>query len=198
MAYINLLPWREAARKEKQKQYVTILAMTAVMSFLLFFLINMVYSSMIDGQYQRNRYLENEIKVLDQKIAEIRTLNETKRSLQQRMSLIEQLQGSRNLGTEIMSEIARVVPSGIYLTQLEKKGSNLLLIGRSESNNRLSTMLRDAEQSELLDSPLLEFIEAGKDESRLLSNFKMHLTVKGYEAVQDNEPVTPSARGGAR
>lgn len=198
MAYINLLPWREAARKEKQKQYVTVLAMTAVVSFLVFFLINMVYSSMIDGQYQRNRYLEKEIKVLDQRIAEIRTLNETKRSLQQRMSLIEQLQGSRNLGTEIMSEIARVVPSGIYLTQLEKKGSNLLLIGRSESNNRLSTMLRDAEQSELLDSPLLEFIEAGKDESRLLSNFKMHLTVKGYEAVQDNQPVTPSARGGAR
>lgn len=198
MAYINLLPWREAARKEKQKQYVTVLAMTAVVSFLVFFLINMVYSSMIDGQYQRNRYLENEIKVLDQRIAEIRTLNETKRSLQQRMSLIEQLQGSRNLGTEIMSEIARVVPSGIYLTQLEKKGSNLLLIGRSESNNRLSTMLRDSEQSELLDSPLLEFIEAGKDESRLLSNFKMHLTVKGYEAVQDSQPVTPAARGAAR
>lgn len=198
MAYINLLPWREAARKEKQKQYVTILAMTAVVSFLVFFLINMVYSSMIDGQYQRNRYLENEIKVLDQRIAEIRTLNETKRSLQQRMSLIEQLQGSRNLGTEIMSEIARVVPSGIYLTQLEKKGSNLLLIGRSESNNRLSTMLRDSEQSELLDNPLLEFIEAGKDESRLLSNFKMHLTVKGYEAVQDSKPITPGAGGAAQ
>ncbi|KKO46394.1 pilus assembly protein PilN [Arsukibacterium ikkense] len=198
MAFINLLPWREAARKEKQKQYVTVLAMTAVVSFLVFFLINMVYSAMIDGQYQRNRYLENEIKVLDQRIAEIRTLNETKRSLQQRMSLIEQLQGSRNLGTEIMSEIARVVPSGIYLTQLEKKGSTLLLVGRSESNNRLSTMLRDAEDSQLLTSPLLEFIEAGKDESRLLSNFKMHLRVQGYEAVQDSQPAKPSARGGAR
>jgi type IV pilus assembly protein PilN len=198
MAYINLLPWREAARKEKQKQYVTMLAMTAVFSFLIFFLINMVYSSMIDGQYQRNRYLENEIKILDQKIAEISALDETKRSLQQRMNLIEQLQGSRNLGTEIMSEIARVVPSGIYLTQLEKKGSDLLLIGRSESNNRLSTMLRDSEDSELLSRPLLEFIEAGKDESRLLSNFKMHLTVKGYEAVLDSQPVTPSTRGGAQ
>ncbi len=198
MAYINLLPWREAARKEKQKQYVTVLAMTAVFTFLVFFLINMVYSSMLDGQYQRNRYLENEIKIENQKIREIETLDETKRSLQQRMNLIEQLQGSRNLGTEIMSEIANVVPSGIYLTQLEKKGSSLLLIGRSESNNRLSTMLRDAEQSELLDSPLLEFIEAGKDESRLLSNFKMHLKVKGYEALQDSQPVAPAARGGAR
>ncbi|WP_333606462.1 PilN domain-containing protein [Arsukibacterium sp.] len=193
MAYINLLPWREAARKEKQQQYVTLLAATAVVSFLAFFLINMVYGARIEGQYQKNRYLENEIRVLDQRIAEIRTLNETKRSLQQRMTLIEQLQGSRNLGTQIMSEIASIVPSGVYLTQLEKKGNALLLIGKSESNNRLSTMLRDADDSALLSAPLLEFIEAGQDQTRLLSNFKMHLQVEGYEALQD-----ATAQGGTQ
>lgn len=193
MAYINLLPWRDAARKERQKQYLTVLTATAVVSFFLIFMVNMLYSARIDGQTQRNRYLENEIKVLDQRIAEIRTLNELKKSLQQRMSLISQLQGSRNLGTQIMDEIARIVPAGVYLTQLDKKGTSLLLIGKSESNNRLSNMLREAEESELLSTPYLEFIEAGKDSVSLLSNFKMHLTVKGYEAVQgDDSPVTPA------
>ncbi|GAB2920340.1 PilN domain-containing protein [Rheinheimera gaetbuli] len=193
MAYINLLPWRDAARKERQKQYLTILTATAVVSFFLIFMVNMLYSARIDGQTQRNRYLENEIKVLDQRIAEIRTLNELKKNLQQRMSLISQLQGSRNLGTQIMDEIARIVPAGVYLNQLEKKGTSLLLIGKSESNNRLSNMLREAEESELLSTPYLEFIEAGKDSVSLLSNFKMHLTVKGYEAVQgDDSPVTPA------
>jgi type IV pilus assembly protein PilN len=163
MAYINLLPWRDAARKERQKQYLTVLTATAMFSFLLVFVVNMIYSARIDGQVQRNRYLENEIKVLDQRIAEIRTLNDTKQNLQQRMSLIEQLQGSRNLGTQIMDEIAQSVPAGVYLTELEKKGTALLLVGKSESNNRLSNLLREAEESELLASPLLEFIEAGKD-----------------------------------
>lgn len=193
MAYINLLPWRDAARKERQKQYLTVLTATAVVSFFLIFMVNMLYSARIDGQTQRNRYLENEIKVLDQRIAEIRTLNELKKSLQQRMSLISQLQGSRNLGTQIMDEIAHIVPAGVYLTQLDKKGTSLLLIGKSESNNRLSNMLREAEESELLSTPYLEFIEAGKDSVSLLSNFKMHLTVKGYEAVQgDDGPATPA------
>ena len=63
MAYINLLPWRDAARKERQKQYLTILTATAVVSFFLIFMVNMLYSARIDGQTQRNRYLENEIKV---------------------------------------------------------------------------------------------------------------------------------------
>jgi type IV pilus assembly protein PilN len=197
MAYINLLPWRDAARKERQKQYLTLLTGTAVLSFLLVFVVNMIYSARIDGQLQRNRFLESEIKVLDQRIAEIRTLNETKKSLQQRMSLISQLQSSRNLGTQIMDEIASAVPAGVYLTQLDKKGTALLLVGKSESNNRLSNMLREAEESELLATPYLEFIEAGKDSVSLLSNFKMHLTVKGFEEVQGAE-TTPPANGGAR
>ncbi|MGI5308455.1 PilN domain-containing protein [Rheinheimera sp. WS51] len=197
MAYINLLPWREAARKERQKKYLTVLAATALFSFAAMFSINMLYNAKIDGQLQRNSYLNNEIKVLEQRIVEISTLKDKKKSLQQRMSLIEQLQSSRNLGTQIMDEIASVVPAGVYLTQFEKKGSSLLLVGKSESNNRLSNMLREAESSELLADPLLEFIEAGKDSSTLLSNFKMHLMITGFEAVHGPaEPVTPATGGG--
>lgn len=196
MAYINLLPWREAARKERQKNYVMVLALTALVSFLVCFLINMVYNARLDGQAKRNQYLESEIRILDQRIAEIRTLNETKRSLQQRMTLIEQLQGSRNLGTEVMLEITRIVPTGVYLTQLEKKGSALLLLGKSESNNRLSNMLREAEQSELLTTPYLEFIEAGKERSSLLSDFRMHVKIAGYEALEQQNASASNPQGG--
>jgi len=198
MAYINLLPWRDVARKERQKNYVMTLALTALASFLLFFVINQVYNARLDGQAKRNQYLESEIRILDHRIAEIRNLNETKRSLQQRMTLIEQLQGSRNLGTQIMSEIANIVPNGVYLTQLEKKGSMLLLVGKSESNNRLSNMLRDAEQSELLTEPYLEFIQAGSERASLLSDFRMHLKISGYEALEQASGPAASAQGGRR
>lgn len=198
MAYINLLPWRDAARKEQQKNYVMALALTALVSFLVFFVINQVYNARLDGQAKRNQFLESEIRVLDQRISEIRNLAETKRSLQQRMTLIEQLQSSRNLGTQIMTEIAEIVPNGVYLTQLEKKGSTLLLVGKSESNNRLSNMLREAEQSELLAEPYLEFIEAGRERASLLSDFKMHLKISGYEALEQTPAAPTSTQGGRR
>lgn len=198
MAYINLLPWREAARKERQKNYVMVLALTALVSFLVFFLINQIYNARLEGQAKRNQFIESEIRVLDQRISEIRNLAETKRSLQQRMTLIEQLQSSRNLGTQIMTEIAEIVPNGVYLTQLEKKGSTLLLVGKSESNNRLSNMLREAEQSELLAAPYLEFIEAGRERASLLSDFKMHLKISGYEALEQAPAAPASTQGGRR
>jgi type IV pilus assembly protein PilN len=113
------------------------------------------------------------------------------------MELIAQLQSSRNLGTQIMDEIATVVPAGVYLTNLQKQGPSLLLVGKSESNNRLSAMIRSVESSGLLGQPLLEFIEAGKDQTQLLSDFKIHLTVKGFEAVQGAAKTAPLTAGGS-
>jgi type IV pilus assembly protein PilN len=197
MAYLNLLPWREAQRKQQQARFVTMLSLTGVVTFVTVFGVSLIYGAKVEGQDSRNNYLQSEITILDQRIVEIKQLEEKKKNLQRRIELIAELQRSRNLGTQIMDEIAKVVPAGVYLSSLEKKGPSLLLVGKSESNNRLSNMLRSVESSELLTGPLLEFIEAGQDSSQLLSDFKMHVMVKGFESVQGPaKPVTPVTPAG--
>ena len=194
MAYINLLPWREAQRKQQQTQFMTLLSIAGIVSFAAMFGLSALYTAKIEGQGSRNAFIQGEITVLEQRIVEIRELDEKKKNLQKRMELISQLQSSRNLGTQIMDQIATVVPTGVYLSNLQKQGPSLLLVGKSESNNRLSNMIRSVESSELLKDPLLEFIEAGKDQTQLLSDFKIHLTVKGFEAVQGGDtPAKPAA-----
>lgn len=195
MAFINLLPWREAQKKQQQTQFMTLLTAAGLVSFGVIFALSSVYSAQIEGQEYRNSFLQNEINILEQRIVEIRELEQRKKNLQKRMELIAQLQSSRNLGTQIMDEIATVVPAGVYLTNLQKQGPSLLLVGKSESNNRLSAMIRAVESSNLLGQPLLEFIEAGKDQTQLLSDFKIHLTVQGFEAVQGAAKTAPA--GGA-
>ncbi len=196
MAYLNLLPWREAQKKQQQARFMTTMTAACVSSFVFVFAISAVYGAMVEGQNGRNSYLKGEIAILDQRITEIKQLDEKKKNLQKRIELIAQLQSSRNLGTQIMDEIAKVTPAGVYLTNLEKKGPSLLLVGKSESNNRLSNMIRAVEASDLLSTPLLEFIEAGKDDTQLLSDFKMHLMVKGFEAVQGEAKKPVPAKGG--
>lgn len=191
MASINLLPWREAARKQQQMDYLTVLAQVAVLAFVLMFLVYWVYQARVEGQISRNTLLETEIKQLNLRIGQIRELEKQKEGLQQRMSLIEQLQRSRNLGTQVMDEVAKTVPAGVYLVSMDKKFNRLLITGKSESNNRLSGMLRVIEQSPLLTQPVLEFIQASKDDSGLLSDFKMHLRLVGAEP-----PPPPSEPAG--
>jgi len=187
MPYINLLPWRENARRELQQQFIAILAGISAITVFLVFLLNFYYSERLEGQQYRNNYLQSEISILDKRIKAIRDLNKTKDSLNQRIQLIEQLQSSRNLGTQILNEVAVIVPAGIYLTRVEKKGAGILITGRSESNNRLANMMRQIEQSELLSDAVLESIVAGENENTLLSKFSMTIQVNEYltETGQD-------------
>ncbi|WP_019029571.1 PilN domain-containing protein [Colwellia piezophila] len=179
MAYINLLPWREAALKAKQKEYFTILFAVGsiVLAFVLTF--NFYYQARIDGQNTKNQYLRNEITQLDIQIAEIKTLNDKKKALQQLIAVVEQLQRSRNVGTQVLDEIAKIIPNGIYIIELEKRGNILQLTGKSESNNHLANMIRAVESSDLFVDATPESITADESGSKLLSSFKMKVTIKG-------------------
>ena len=181
MAYINLLPWREEVKKAQKQEYVSILALVGLMAFALVFIVSQFYQAGIDGQVSRNQFLKDEIKVLDIKIAEINTLNQKKTALQQRISVIEQLQRSRNVGTQVLNEISKIVLGGIYLIKLEKQGSSILLIGKSESNNHLSNMIREIEASELFVNAVLESIVSNDAKSKLLSEFKMRVRIEGLK-----------------
>ena len=179
MAFINLLPWREEAEKAKEREYFTILTVVAVVAFAIVFFISQFYQMRIDGQNTRNEFLKSEIKILDTRIVKIRNLNEKKKELQKRTGVVEQLQRSRNVGTQVFDEIAKVVPNGVYLTSLEKQGNSINIIGKSESNNHLANMIREIERSLLFTDAILESITSNGTQNNLLSDFKMRVRIKG-------------------
>jgi type IV pilus assembly protein PilN len=189
MAHINLLPWREEAEIAKQRDFLIVLAMAAVITLLIVIGVGQYYQARIDGQRERNQYLSNEIAKLDIRIGEIKTLNEKKKTLQERISVIEQLQRSRNVGTQVLNEIAKIVPTGIYLTKLEKQDDNIQILGKSESNNHLANMIREIEGSELFNDAVLESIATNDARSKLLSDFRMKIHIKGLLANYDDKSI---------
>lgn len=195
MAYINLLPWREEAQKAQKKEFFSILTFIGLFTFLVVFGLNLYYQAQIDGQVARNQFLKNEIQILDIRIAEIKTLNEKKDALQKRIDVIEQLQRSRNVGTQVLDEIAKIIPNGIYLTKLEKKGSVIQLLGKSESNNHLANMIREIELSDLFTDATPESIVTDEAATKLLSDFKMRVKIKGLVDDFDAEYGQATAGG---
>lgn len=179
MAHINLLPWREAAQKAKEREYFTILAAVALCAFSLMFIISQYYQSRIDGQNNRNQFLTKEIQVLDARIAKIKDLKAKKAALESRISVVEQLQRSRNVGTKVLDEMAKIVPHGVYLTHIDKQDDIILLKGKTESNNHLANLIRAIDESELFSEPVLESILSTDAQRKLLSDFKMQLKIKG-------------------
>jgi len=192
MAYINLLPWREEAELAKQRAFFIILASLGALALTIVIIIGSFYQAKIDGENSRNQFLSNEIAKLDLRIAEINTLKAKKKSLQERINVIEQLQRSRNLATQVLNEIVNVVPTGVYITKIEKQGDNIQIAGKSESNNHLANMIRGVERSQLFDNAILESIATDDAQSKLLSDFKMKIHVRSNPNKQDEK----SSKGG--
>lgn len=173
MAHINLLPWREKQRQQHKQQYVTALVGVALLMFAIVYGVGVIIDNLISNQNARNQYLEREIAFLDRQIAEIKTIKEDKKAIEQRMALIEQLQTSRNVAPIVLDELAKLVPAGISFRSFSRSGNQIEILGVSESNNRLSDFMRRLEDSDVFNKGELSSIVADTSASDAVSDFKL-------------------------
>ena len=173
MTQINLLPWREEQRQELKKQFVVMALMTCVLAAAIVGLIHFQMQAKIDYQLSRNGFLTDEIAKVDEEIKEISELQKVRRSLIERMEVIQDLQGSRPSIVHLFTEIVSSVPNGVYLQSLEQKGNNLKINGEAESNARVSTYMRNLQSSAWLKDPNLTIIEIEDKTVNRVSTFTL-------------------------
>jgi len=85
MPDINLLPWREAEREERKRQFFSALVLTCILAGLIGFAWNSFINTKITAQQLRNDLLQTEITKLDAMAAEIRELRRAKAEMLDRM-----------------------------------------------------------------------------------------------------------------
>jgi type IV pilus assembly protein PilN len=180
MAKINLLPWREELRKQKQKDFLNAMALSVLAGFIILGLVHSYIEGLKAHQEQRNQMLQNEIALLDKKIVEIKDIEEKKRKLLAKIDLIHKLQESRPEIVHLFDEIPKTTPDGIYLTKFTQTGSELIFEGKSQSNARISAFMRAIEASPWLQTPTLNVIQSpdkqtsDKTDTEQLSDFTLH------------------------
>ncbi len=175
MARINLLPWREEFRKEKKKEFLTQLGGVCILAALICYVWVQSVESAIANQVSRNGLLNSEIQLLEKKVQEIKQLKKDRRDLLDRMRVIQDLEGKRSIIVHYFDEFARAVPDGVYVTSLERNGDIFSLSGVSESNNRISTFMRQLDDSDWFSDPNLKSVEALADGLEGQAKFEMDL-----------------------
>jgi type IV pilus assembly protein PilN len=164
MARINLLPWRAERRKQRQRDFYGMLGAAAIGGVLLTGLVYFHYTSQISGQQERNSFLTAQIAEVKKQNEEIDRLDVQRDRLLARKSVIEQLQAKRSQMVHLFDSLVRTIPDGVVLTSLKQEGDVLILEGRTQSNARVSTYMRNLESSGWMTNPELTIIEAKAQE----------------------------------
>jgi type IV pilus assembly protein PilN len=176
VARINLLPWRDAERRRRQRTFFLAMG-TALAAVLLAGVgVRMQFESMIDAQESRNRLLEEEISNLNLRIKKIEQLEATKADLLARMNVIQQLQESRPEVVHLFDELVASIPDGVFLTGITQQGNRVEVEGRAQSNARVSAFMRNINASAWISNAQLLVIENKDQTGTGFSHFRLSFT----------------------
>ena len=161
MIRINLLPHREAKRKQKQQAFIALLALGGIVGVAIVLVVSGYNASMISIQNERNLVLKDANAELDKKIVAISNLKSEIEALKARQQAVEDLQGDRNQPVYLLDELVRQTPPGVYLKAFKQDGQRVVVNGVAQSQERVAELLRNlAGGSAWLEKPDLTEVRA--------------------------------------
>lgn len=192
---INLLPWREERRKQRQQEFIAMLVFAALVAGLAFWIWKGVVEDRISSQQARNDHIQSEIAKLDKQIAEIKDLTQRRDELIARMKVIQELQGNRPTVVYLFDQLVRTLPDGVHYSSVERKGDSFTINGIAESNNRISRLMRNLEASAWFQEPNLVNVKALSNGSEANS---FVLIVRQESHHTDADETAAAGKGGKR
>lgn len=136
----------------------------------------------IHQQADRNQALTHQVREGAADHQEIQVLIQQKKALHQRMQIIQQLQKSRSSVVQIWEGLVRIVPEGVYLTDVSRIENRLLIEGQAECHPQISLFMRLMGETSWLKDPQLTLIQADssvKNTTNTMIYFQMHAIENG-------------------
>lgn len=189
MMRINLLPHREIRRKQQQQQFFAALGFVAIVGAVAAYGVYYYLDDQFANHVSRNKYLTEEIAKVDKDIAEINRLKEQTASLLARKQVVETLQSNRAETVHLLDQLVRQLPDGMYLQQVKQQGAKVTVNGVTQSQARVSTLMRNLESSQRLGNPALVEIKAIQQGATRANEFTMNVTVVRPKADDGKAPA---------
>ncbi|MDR2875407.1 MAG: PilN domain-containing protein [Methylobacillus sp.] len=178
---LNLLPYRRIRRAERQREFTMMLAGAAAAAVAVVFLGWQYMDSRISSQNERNTRLQTAIGDLDKQIAEIKDLKQKIAAVLERKRVVEDLQNGRGRAVNLLDELARKLPEGIYLKAIRQRGKVITLDGVADTDARVAALVRNINESQYLEAPELAEIHAIVVNNMRRSAFTMSVKQKDQE-----------------
>lgn len=188
MANINLRPWREERRKQRSREVQGLMVATLIFAFVVAFGWVSYMDSQVSAQQARNDYLDQEIAKLDQRIAQIRDLQNRLDALLARVEVIQNLEAERTIIVRTFDQLVDAMPRDVYLRSFVLQGNNYRLSGQASSPANVSLFLDNLDEG----APLIGNLKLPD----VTSITDATGNVTGRNFLIEAKKINPAAQGG--
>jgi type IV pilus assembly protein PilN len=187
MIRINLLPHREIARAARRRQFNTLFALAVAAGVVIVLLGHSLIAARQSSQEARNAFLQQEIAKLDVQIGEIKKIREQTQALLERKQVVETLQSNRTEVVHLFDQMIRLLPDGLYLKSFKQVGNVVTISGYTQSSARVSTLMRNLDESPWFESTNLVEIKAAKVNNLRANEFVLTVKQTRQQAEDAND-----------
>jgi len=181
MIRVNLLPHREEKRQRRKQQFAVLAGLTATLALVIGGVGWFLLDQQVTQQQANVAYMKEEINKLDKQIDEIRKIREETQSLLAKKQVVEGLQSNRSEPVQLLDQLLRQLPEGVFLKAVRQTGSKIKVEGYAQSNARVSALMRNLGASPYLENPELVEIKAvnlNQNPNQRVNEFTMNISIK--------------------
>jgi type IV pilus assembly protein PilN len=148
MIRINLLPYREIAKKETQTKQIIIIAGAFLVFVLILGGVQLFVWGSIGTLEERLKDREARLVQLDKIIGEVDQYKKEKQLLEKKLGIINTLEQNRTYPVRMLADIASQVPvQDVWLEKLSQGGGGLAIEGKARDNFAVVRFMKNLEGS---------------------------------------------------
>lgn len=153
MIKINLLPYREKAKKDTFLRQIFLVTGSVILFILLLAWVTIWIKSSISNLEAQIKDAEIIIADLNKKIGDLEKFKKDKKELEQKIGVIATLEENRLTPLKTLDNLAMLVPpKDIWLVRLTQKGNSLNIEGMGRDNIAVANFMKSIEQFEPVQS----------------------------------------------
>jgi type IV pilus assembly protein PilN len=183
MLNINLLPVREARRKEELRQLLmrSLLILILVGSGIGF--AHSRISEQIQMSNARVDQMKREIDQFKPQLEQVAAYREQKEQLEQKIEIIAELARARSGPVQVLNELANRTPDRLWLTKLSTQDGQIFMEGLSLDNDLVALFMSSLSESPYFKDVDLDNTKLNEGTLRLVS-FKIRADLINPEPAQ--------------
>jgi type IV pilus assembly protein PilN len=153
MIRINLLPYREKEKKENLQRQIILLTGGALLVVVLLVSVYLYVSISVSSLEKQIAAAEARLVVLNKKVGDIEGFKRDKRDVEQKLAVINSLEGNRLFPVRMLDEITLRVPAkDAWLEKIVETGQELRIEGMARDNGIVAVFMRNLEKADFIQS----------------------------------------------
>jgi len=178
MSHINLLPWRAALKKRRQRRRIFGVACFCLVALAVNYEWRVYLMRALYLEQQRDDFLHVAINQLTQKITTIGSLKVEKKDVVEQAQLLLQLEKQRNTVVRLFNWLPLITPTGVELTSVRFMDTHLDIVGVTKEDQLVAKMTKQIENMTQVASVTLPSITEEKTASYSGYRFTLNITLK--------------------